>query len=782
MTCCGRHGKIGQLPALAEQILSTIEQVNSTVVARNAPCPCGSGKRYKDCHGTIGARAAEAASADSLLHDAQVAFATGASTAAYELLGRALELSPARADLLRERARIEWTRGAANAAATCRAAIDRAPHDVAAWNLLGEILNASDAAAAEGAWTRALELDPQNAEALFHLGNRARENAQNQAAIGFYERALARSPTHPGVLNNLGLVLEASRQFDRAEQCYRHVLAVQSQHADALANLANLLHGRGRHQEAVLAYEKAIAVRRDFPVRFWISRGVSLGELGAFADAETSFREAARLDPGQLRTQIDIGSLCVLQGKFEEAEEPLARALELDPGNAYAMTMRVYSRMQRCDWNGLDASFAQLRAIIEEDRPRRAYSVVPFPLLAMPLGPDVELAAARRLAQQIAAPFASKALRASAGSGSRRLRVGFVSSDFRDHPITYLITECCERIDRVRIETFAYSLVPEDNSEPGQRVTRAFEHFADLAAMPTESIAQRIRDDGVDVLLDLNGYTTHSRSEIFALRPAPVQASWLGYLGTLGADWCDYVLTDRFACPPQLQRYFTERFLYLPDCYCPSDTKRPVAADPPSRAECGLPEAGLVFCCFNNGYKILPDVFAVWMRLLGARRDSVLWLAPGNASAIANLRREAAARGIDPGRLIFAKRVELPLHLARHAHADLFLDTTPYNAGTAANDALFMGVPLLTCAGETMASRVAGSQLRAIGLPEMVTSSLVEYEALALDLAGEPARLRECRERLRVNRNTHPLFDMERFARALDDVLHAAWENRAVPR
>jgi predicted O-linked N-acetylglucosamine transferase (SPINDLY family) len=242
------------------------------------------------------------------------------------------------------------------------------------------------------------------------------------------------------------------------------------------------------------------------------------------------------------------------------------------------------------------------------------------------------------------------------------------------------------------------------------------------------------------------------------------------------------VLTDPFACPPALQPFFTERFLYLPDCYCPSDTKRPVAAAAPDRAACGLPEQGLVFCCFNNSYKILPTVFDVWMRLLAAVPESVLWLAPGNAFARANLCREARLRGVDPSRLVFAPRVSLSEHLARHVHADLFLDTAPYNAGATANDALFMGVPVLTCAADTMASRVAGSQLHAIGLPELVTASLGEYEALAVALARDPARLRLCHQRLRVNRTTHPLFDMARFTRALDDLLHAAWENHPPPQ
>jgi predicted O-linked N-acetylglucosamine transferase (SPINDLY family) len=784
MTGCAPRGKIGLVHPLGKRILAAIEHVNTTAIARNAPCPCGSGKRYKDCHGTVDARQREPATADSLLREAQVAIAAGDVAAALGLVARAVDLAPDRADVLRERARIEWILGDARAAATCRAAIDRAPGDVSAWNLLGEILNAADPAAAATAWRHALELEPQNPEALFHLGNRHRERGENDAAISHYERALARSPKHPGVLNNLGLALEASGQSERAESCFRGVLAAQSQHPDALANLANLLQGRKRYQEAALAYEKAIAIRRDFPVHFWISRGVTLGELGALADAEASFREAARLDPEHARVQVDIGSLCIVQEKFDEAEAPLTRALELDPGNPYATAMRLYGRMQRCIWDGLDASVAQLRAIIADDKPRAAYNAVPFPLLAMPLGPDVELEAARRWARQIAAPVAAQRLPESvpARAPGKRLRVGFVSSDFRDHPVAYLLTECCERIDRTRTETFAYSLVPENKSVFGQRVARAFEHFADLAAKPAEAIARRIRGDGIDVLFDLNGYTTHSKSEIFVLRPAPVQISWLGYLGTLGAEWYDYVLTDRVACPPELQPYFTERFLYLPDCYCPSDTRRPVGPQAPSRAACGLPETGLVFCCFNNSYKILPAVFDVWMRLLASVLGSTLWLAPGNATASTNLRREAAARGIDPARLIFAPRVSLAEHLARHVHADLLLDTAPYNAGTTANDALFMGVPVLTCAGETMAGRVAGSQLHAIGLPELVTTGLAEYGALALELAREPARLRDCRERLRANRPTYPLFDMARFARTLEDLLHAAWENRSVPR
>jgi predicted O-linked N-acetylglucosamine transferase (SPINDLY family) len=775
-------GKSACLNPPANEQLGARAQLNTTAIARNAPCPCGSGKRFKDCHGALGTRDTAPATADSLLRDAQVAFAAGRITTARDLVHCALDLSPERADLLRERARIEWTSGESGAAASCRSALDRDPGDAAAWNLLGAILSATDAAGAEAAWRRALALEPENAEALFHLGNRFREKADPDTAIGFYERALASAPNHPGVLNNLGLALEARGEGERAETCYRRVLAAESQHPDALANLANLLHGAARYREAALAYERAIAVRRDFPVRFWISRGVTLGELGALSDAEASFREAARLDPSRVQVQIDIGSMCIVQSKFDEADAPFVRALELDPGNAYAATMLAYSRMNRCAWDGLDKSFAQLRNLIVDDRPRAAYNAVPFPLLAMPLGPEIELAAARKWARQLAAGVASRNALPPLDARERgqRLRVGFVSSDLRDHPIAYLLTECCERMDRARIETFAYSLVPEDTSAYGRRVKDAFEHFVDFAALPAETIAQRIRHDRIDVLLDLNGYTTHSKSEIFLLRAAPVQMTWLGYLGTMGAQCYDYILTDRFAGPAELQPWYTERFLYLPECYCPSDTRRPVAAAVPSRAACGLPPRGFVFCCFNTAYKILPPVFDVWMRLLAAVPESVLWLATGNSTASVNLRREAERRGVDAKRLLFAPRVELAEHLARQVHADLFLDTSPYNAGTTANDALFMGVPLVTCAGATMASRVAGSQLSALGLADLVTTDLRAYEARALALAREPARLQECRARLQANRRA--LFDMERFARSLDDLLHAAWENRLLAR
>jgi len=747
-------------------------------LSRNAPCPCGSGKRYKDCHGALAGPAPGPHTPDELWHEAQFALANGRPAEARPLLERAVELAPQRAELWRERARIEWALGDARAAATCRAAIARAPADVSAWNLLAEMTRESDPAVAEEAWRHVLLLDPDNAEASFHLGNLQRERGEAQAAIAHYERALRSAARHPGVLNNLGLALEAVGDVARAEACYRDVLATQPRHPDALANLANLQYQQARYRDAVATYERAFAVRRDFPANVWIQRACAEAELRAFAAAEASLREAARLCSDDVKTHIDIGSACLMQSRFADADAAFSRALELDPRNPYALTMSLHSRQQCCLWHGLDERFVALQEVLDADAPRETGHAVPFPLLAMPLPPLTLLRAAQRWAKELAPPV-SVPPPVVARTPGERLRVGFVSSDFREHPTAFLLMDCWERIDRMRIEAFAYSLVPLDKGPIGQRIAAAFEHVVDVSEEATARLAQRIRSDHIGILFDLNGYTSYARSELFPLRPAPVQINWLGYLGTLGADWYDYIITDGCATPEALQPFFSERFLYLPDCYCPSDTRREVARPAPTRKQSGLPAKGLVFCCFNTPYKILPGVFDVWMHLLTQVPTSVLWLSPGSDTAIAHLREEAAARGVEPQRLIFAPRVTYAQHLARHAHADLFLDTSPYNGGTTVNDALFMGVPVITCAGSTMASRIAASQLQTVELSELITTNLGDYEMAALRLAQHPDQLAELRSRLMANRQTQPLFDMARFARNLENALERVWLDHA---
>ncbi len=705
---------------------------------RTAPCPCGSGKRFKDCHG-----AHAAADADALLQQAQAAFAAGESAASEALLRRLLEVAPTL---------------------------------VPAWNLLGEIRKATDGAAASDAWWHALSLDPSNAEASFHLGNRQREAGAHGAAIIHYECALRSAPRHAALLNNLGLSYKATGAVDRAEESFRAALSAQPQHVEALINLAHVLFQREQYADAIATVERLLALSADAPPSLRLQRALAQDRLGDAAAAEASLRDAVARFPDEATLHAYLGTLWVRQQRYAQAEQALRRSLELAPDSAYALSMLAHARQHQCLWAELPALFARLEALLAGEGAQGAVPVDAFSALSMPLSPLSLLHVAQRWARTLAvAGAAPPLLRVAPGE---RLRVAFVSANFRDHPTAHLSLEFWEKIDRSRLEMFAYSLGGGQIDAFRQRAEAAFEHFVDVGSLAAGAIAQRIRDDRIAILIDRNGYTQNAREGIFALRPAPLQINCIGYPGTLGAPWYDYIFTDRFSLPEHLAPFYTERALYMPHMAFPSDTTRLPPGPLPSRAACGLPETGFVFCCFNNAYKILPEVFAVWMRLLAALPGSVLWLLEASAEATANLRREARAAGIATDRLVFAPRVSVAAHVARNAAADLFLDTYPYGAHTTANDALLAGLPLLTCVGDTLVSRIAGSQLAAIGLPELITTRLTDYETLARKLATAPGLLHDYRQRLAANRHTHPLFDMDRYARDFEDAMQRIWAER----
>jgi predicted O-linked N-acetylglucosamine transferase (SPINDLY family) len=658
---------------------------------------------------------------------------------------------------------------AAAAEALCRDALAHGHDGAAVWTLLAVALRPRDSDAAEAALRRALERDPRSVDAHFHLGNLRRNQQRFADAVNEYEEALRLAPGHASLLNNLGRALEGSGAYTRAEACYRDVLRAQPEHRQAMGNLIHALTRNREYDEALRLCERYLSAFADADATVWVDHGICLlRHLHDDARAETSFRRAASLAPDDAPSLVNLGSMLLARGEYAGAADALARASGEGPFWLYASSLLALARQHLCAWNGLDALHARVAERIARSAPDECLAN-PLATLSMPLPPSAQ----RRVAEawtRFSLPSAS-AVRPVTRPRRSRLRLGYVSSDFRDHAIAYLLCEVWERHDRTRFETSAYSIGRSEGSPLRARIERAFDRFHDVFDETPSRTAQRIRDDGIDVLIDLNGHTRGARSEIFAMRPAPLQLSWLGYLGTQGVSWIDYIVTDRFATPDTLQPAFTERFLHLPDCYCPSDTRRDAAIAAGTRTDAGLPAHGVVFCCFNNTYKILPAVFDIWMRLLHSVPGSVLWLSPGEPTAMTNLRREAAARGVAAERLVFAAHVRLPEHLARHAHADLFLDTTPHNAGTTANDALLMGVPVLTCTGETMASRAAGSQLHAVGLPELVTESLEAYEARALTLARDTRLLAQLRGRLAAGRRTTPLFDMARFTRNLEAAL-----------
>jgi predicted O-linked N-acetylglucosamine transferase (SPINDLY family) len=401
--------------------------------------------------------------------------------------------------------------------------------------------------------------------------------------------------------------------------------------------------------------------------------------------------------------------------------------------------------------------------------------VTPFTLLALTDDQALQLKCAQNyIAESLAA--APALLRKDGRAHRDRLRIAYLSADFQAHATAYLIAELIERHDRSRFEVHAVSFGRDDGSEMRRRLVAGFDRFHDVRARGDEAAAKLIEELAIDIAIDLKGYTQDARPEILRYRPAPIQASYLGFPGTMGGDFIDYIIADAIVLPFAEQRFYPERIVHLPDCYQPNDRQRRIAEATPCRADAGLPEKGFVFCSFNNNHKITPEVFAVWMRLLGKVPQSALWLLRDNSAAEQNLRWQAQAHGVAPGRLVFADRVALDAHLARHRLADLFLDTLPYNAHTTASDALWAGLPVLTCAGESFAGRVAASLLQAIGLPELVCDSLADYEALALKLATDPAMLASLRQKLSENRATTALFDADRTRRHIEAAYRKMWD------
>ena len=678
----------------------------------------------------------------------------------------------------------------ARAEAHCRAVLARQPNNAVALTLLGVSLRGRDAPGAEAALRRASEIDPRNGDAFFHLGNLYRDMNRSAAAAAAYENALAVVPGHPSILNNLGMVLYSAGEIQKAEAAYRSALDPSPTHRQALANLAHLLCGLQRYAECETMCRRYLEAYPEGEAGVWVNHGICMRDRGDFRAAEAAFLQGLALAPEDSLITANLGSLRLDSNDPAGAEPMLESSLVREPDNLYTLGLLAFCRQALCKWTGLEDLHRRIAAgvaeQIESGEPGSTRPwPTPFTALALPLSAIVQRRVAEHWSTNLAAETPRRAAMPHDSSGANphlrrgeRLRLAYLSADFATHPIAFLLAEVWERHDRQRFETFAYSIGPAEDSTLRTRIENAFDRFRDCRDASSSETAARIRADGIDILIDLNGYTRNARTEILTLRPAPIQIGWLGFLGTSGASFMDYIIADRICASDPA--WFSERLILMPDCYCPSDTRREPASHIAGRAASGLPETGFVFCCFNNNYKILPSMFDIWMRLLQRLPHSVLWLSVEGAPAMKRLYAQAEARGIGQQQLIFAPRVPLASHLARLTVADLFLDTLPYNAGTTANDALMMGLPVLTCAGETMAGRVAASQLTAAGLSDLVTADLPSYEELAYELASDGARLSELRNRLKRARTSSPLFDMASFTRALEQKLIEVI--RAAPR
>jgi protein O-GlcNAc transferase len=600
--------------------------------------------------------------------------------------------------------------------------------------------------------------NPRNAETLFGRATALKMLGRLDEARAGYDAVLALMPGALGALNNRGEVLLGLGQPAAALADFVQALSLKRDYLPGFLGRSIALIRLGRQAEALQGLDQVLALMPDH-ADAWFHRGVALDQLGYPQEAVASYDKVLALVPTATAALANRGNSLHSLRRLEEALASFAAVEKLLPGNVAALNGQAAIAAHICDWS-CHGEFekAVVAAIRAGER-----DIHPGTMLTYSNAPEIMLANARVHAVAASGPVWT----ANPFSGPK-ISIAYCSADFHAHPMPRLLAGLFERHDRNRFEVIAISFGPEDGSDMRTRLKAAFDQFHDVRGSSDAAIADLIAGLGVDIAVDLMGYTTHSRPGVFARRPAPVQVSYMGYAGTLGAAHYDYIIADDVVAPPQHQPFYAEKIMALPDTYWVTDDRRAEAGPPPSRAAAGLPEHGFVFCCFNNNWKIGPAQFDIWMRLLKAVPDSVLWLVQDNPEAAANLRRHAAARGVAPQRLVFAPRVSSEDHLARHRLAGLFLDTLPYGAHTTASDALWCGVPVVTAKGAGFPGRVAASILHAIGLPELITQNAADYESLALALATDAPRLAALKQKLEASRKATALFDTARFTKNME--------------
>lgn len=593
-------------------------------------------------------------------------------------------------------------------------------------------------------------------EALEHI-----QKEEYDAAESRLRSSLDLVPERVSTLTNLSAVLIKLKKYTEASQVLEIIFSIDKSVAPAWLN-SGLIEKESRldNRKAIDFFDRAIEINPDYP-EAWLNKGVALVALGRHQDAIHAYDQAIALKPDYADAHLNRGSALLDLKQHQGAIESYDAAIALNNACEFALGIRLHAKMQICDWHATGDQLRQIVAGIE----RGLKVAPPFATLALTDSLALQEKSARIWAQDKFQP-------GLAPPKTRRrhdkIRIGYFSADYHEHATAYLMAELFEKHDKSKFELTAFSFGPDKNDGMRQRIVAAFDRFLDVRSRSDMDVALLARDLEIDIAVDLKGFTYDSRPGIFALRAAPVQVSYLGYPGTMGAHYIDYLIADPMLIPETSRQHYSEKIACLPNSYQVNDAKRQISDKAFTREEMGLPETSFVFCCFNNNYKITPRTFDGWMRILTQVPRSVLWLLEDNPLAPLNLKKEAGQRGVSPDRLVFAKRLALPEHLARHRLADLFLDTLPYNAHTTASDALWAGLPVLTCAGEAFASRVAASLLNAIHLSELITSTQEQYESLAIELASNPGRLLAIKQKLTRNRLVAPLFDTRLFARHIE--------------
>jgi predicted O-linked N-acetylglucosamine transferase (SPINDLY family) len=619
-------------------------------------------------------------------------------------------------------------------------------------------------------FSQALSIEGGVAETWNNRGTVLSDLQRHDEAVTDFDRALAIKPDYAEAWCNKGKALAKLKHYEEALAASDRALTLNPHFSQAWLGRANALAELTNYDEAFASYEKALALNTDL-AEAWLGRGNVFSKIKRHDDALAAYGRALTLKPGLVDALFGRGNVYSDLKRHEQAATAYAETLKSDPDYPFAKGRLLHQRMLSCDWKGVDV----LINAIEKDISAGKLSAEPFGWQGVARSQQ-SLQQCMEIYNKANHPENAKASLEVRRANHKKIRIGYSSGELRDQATSHLLVGVLELHDKSKFEVFAIDNGWDDQSVIRKRIDASVEKNINIRRLTDAAAAAAIREQEIDILVNLNGYFGEERTRVFAHRPAPIQVNYLGFPGTLGASYMDYIIADKIVLPEDHKRFYTEKVAYLPYCYQANDRQKQISSCRFTRVEFGLPEEAFVFCCFNNNYKILPDVFDSWARILDRIKDSVLWLMEDNSTAASNLKKEAAAREIDPQRIIFAKRLPLADHLARHKLADLFLDTLPYNAHTTASDALWAGLPVLTQIGETFAGRVAASLLNAIALPELITSTRQAYEDLAIELATNRKKLADIKNKLASNCLTTPLFDTAMFTRLIEAAFSAMYE------
>ena len=633
-----------------------------------------------------------------------------------------------------------------------------------ALEILGVIKGANNEHAESAKYlAKAIKINPNNPSLHYNLAKALSECGRDAEAIPHHEQVLRMAPNNPDAWLNYGKSLASIKNNHAALDAFNKALSMQPNYFEALLNQGAILNELKKNRDALTATDKAISLRPDF-AQAWLNRGVSLKALNQLDMAIASYDNAISLQPNFAEAHSNKATALKDLKRYPEALSHYSRALDINPDMPYLRGEILHLRMKIGDWTDFDQSIQTLTKEILVNKK----VVMPFAALALFNSEEMNFRVA-----QIAADVVNNAIRPHQMPlpkyGNPKIKLAYYSADFRSHPTSYLMSQLFKLHNRDQFEIYAFSLLNGgENDAMRKQLVPYFDHFIDVENLSDQEVVTLSREHKIDIAVDLGGQTMDARTGIFALRAAPIQINYLGYPGTMAGQYHDYIIADAVTIPEGNQQFFSEKIIYLPNSYQVNDDQKVISERIFSKEELGLPVDKFIFCCFNNNFKITPEIFNIWMNILKRVADSVLWLFEDNEFIRQNLIKEAEKRGVSGNRLIFAGRIDQKDHLASHRLADLFLDTLPYNAHTTASDALWCELPMITITGNSFPGKVATSLLNAIGLPELITQSPREYEDLAVKLATEPAELKKIKSKLQKNRLTMPLFDTALFCHHLE--------------